>query len=181
MKIFLKENGFKLIFIFSLVIVSTGYYCVVYQSKKVIDKNDGAIVNRSTLDLQEKCSKRAEQFLEGNKHELFSSIDAGKMSYIADHTNHYNKQLDKCFLHTSEFFVLESQNKGFSSTEYLYDVYENKKYASFHKFVKPEEKNITTKPQTCEMLEEDCIAVNQFGYDISQEKFDKFVGNYMEH
>jgi hypothetical protein len=73
---------------------------------------------QSTLALQEKCHEGAKKFFFEFKGQYRSDSDLWP-----DYTSHYNKKLDRCFIHIS-VFTLTKGGTGEILSQYLFDVFE---------------------------------------------------------
>jgi len=85
-------------------------------------------INKSTLDLQGMCARGAKSFFNDRypKREYVPGIE-DSFSY----TNHYNRNLDKCFILVSEHHGSGSgEDTIINDSLLLYDVYEQKELAT---------------------------------------------------
>lgn len=122
--------------------------------------NSYAASIKEEYELQERCSKRAE--------ELFRK-EYGNETMSNYYTNHYNRKLNKCFILVTETSIHEDKETreklGVSSTyKTLLDINENKEYGGFFKFSKGG-------LMQCEVLGKHCN---------SESEWDAFVKPYME-
>ncbi len=120
MKNFIKENWFRITILFmtSLIIFLIIYLYNDFQ----ISKSERQVLE-STLTLQEQCATAAQKFF--NEDRWGRAIEDTNSSDI-DHTNHYSSKHNKCFILITE----KISNKFIGTSQVLYDVLENKKYAS---------------------------------------------------
>jgi len=92
--------------------------------KQVQELQAEAKNNQTTTDydLQAKCSRDAKTWFTEN-------WSSDKDTILLDHTNHYNKSLNKCFV----FVEYHYRSTSFSWTNdmSLWDVYENSQYGTF--------------------------------------------------
>jgi len=88
------------------------------QSKQVeaLSKKREQDIAKQDMDLQEECSKITSEYIK--------KTDFSNISHV-NYTNHYNKKLNKCFMH------LTAGGNGEKYIEGLYDINENKQYGYF--------------------------------------------------
>jgi hypothetical protein len=133
----------------------------------------------STLALQEKCSKGAnELFYEGHASTMTQSETLGNC--FNSYESHYNKKMDKCFILDRSTCV----NKGVSSLFIsLWDVCEHKQYAGYTSF-RDLEGFLTAR--FCNLGEDrldgvgEVLKVHGKYQDPVKQKFDNWVKPYME-
>lgn len=117
-------------------------------------------------ELQERCSKRAEELFKKECGNYIVSNEAG--TTMSNYTNHYNRKLNKCFILVTQTSIpkdKEAMEKwGVSTYKTLWDINENKLYGSFFKFSKD---GLTD----CEVLGKHCS---------SEYEWDALVKPYME-
>lgn len=121
----------KLSTLFVLVFVAAG--CdntpdrVSRLEKQVQDLQTRVYKDQSAIDydLQAKCAKDANAwFIEGWQRGIPATI-------MLDHTNHYNKALNKCFATVEHHYTTDRKTGTWVGDIALWDVYENAKYANF--------------------------------------------------
>lgn len=108
-------------------------------------------------DLQAKCSKDARGWFNEN-------WSRDKDTLLLDFTNHYNKNLNKCFI-LVEFHYSTDKEGSWTSSMTMWDVYENSKYGEVRKST-----DILTKPEYrtdehvygCEVAGQKCKSVEEF-------------------
>jgi len=124
----------------------------------------GYAYSQSTLTLQEKCAEGAKRFFFEYKDQYRNGSD-----YFPDYTSHYNKNLDKCFIHISVFKL--TKNGEEESVIHLYNVFEGtaesktSAYGRFYKFMD------RTQPPFCIVGDKICH---------SEAEFDALIKPYME-
>jgi hypothetical protein len=117
-------------------------------------------------ELQERCSKRAEERF---KKEYPSTIVSNKDgTLMVNYTNHYNRRLNKCFVVLTAISIPENKETkvmfGVSRDKTLWDINENKQYGAFSEFSK-------SGLVQCEVMEKHCN---------SESEWDALVKPYME-
>ncbi len=177
MESWLKKNWFKAGVLSSLLIISLSvayYYILFLPNKEKLSQqlqvsqsksNINVKIAKGTLDLQERCAKAAEEFFMKNK-----SGD----STIEDYRNHYNQELNKCFILMNS---TKCDKSGCTNTENLVDVFSRKDYAGWFWMNNEGKKYWEVEPQSCELLDEPCKCT---GYFPCVNEFDNFVKKYME-
>ncbi len=109
-----------------------------------------------TFAMQEKCTKRAKEFF----MEKYSGAQAGE---FYDYSCHFNKRSNKCFIEISANF---NQPNYVSNNYFLFDAYEGRQYAYFHKLVNmnAEEKRNWNDipPGDCYVNEKKCNSIEEF-------------------
>ncbi len=83
---------------------------------------DQAVID---YDLQAKCAKDAKTWFDEGW------ADGGKGNILLDHSNHYNKALNKCFTEVEHHYYSEVGRPDWTNNISLWDVYENTKYGNF--------------------------------------------------
>lgn len=120
------------------------------------------VVKESTVaeyDLQAKCSRDARTWFSEN----WSSA-RDKSTTLLDYTNHYHKNLNKCFILVEYHYSVDASSSWMNDMT-LWDVYENSKYGNF-----AESHTIRFKPTvdshdeviTCELLGKKCKTIEEF-------------------
>ncbi|MFA5196301.1 MAG: hypothetical protein WC401_10940 [Bacteroidales bacterium] len=110
---------------------------------------------RSTKDeyiLQEKCGKSCEEYF----RKTYGGLTDQQYTY--DYKNHYNKNMNKCFI------LLDSRSPYSGNRKDLRDINENKQYGSFWR----SSKGVIT---FCRVSKKECE---------SEEEWDSLVKPYME-
>jgi rubredoxin len=119
---------------------------------------------QSTLALQEKCAEGAKKFFFEFKGQYRSDSNLWP-----DYTSHYNKKLDRCFIHI--FVSTFKDGKEENLSQYLFDVFEAGQqsntlaYGRFQKF--PDR----TKTPVCKVGDKICH---------SEAEFEALIKPYME-
>jgi hypothetical protein len=119
---------------------------------------------KETYELQEKCSKRAEEkFREAYGNGTEQREDG---LWSSDYTNHYNTDKNKCYvlLNTTHMPNYKTFFR-FSIAKRLFDINENDEIAAFFKF------DTYKDPSDCRVLNKKCN---------SQEEWNSLVKPYME-
>lgn len=94
-----------------------------------ISCSDSKNGKKESLQMQEMCSKSAKDFFNKNYPESNTYISG--IDDTNAYTNHYNSKLNKCFIVINTHRGSGSGvDKIISDATLLYDVYENKEYAS---------------------------------------------------
>jgi hypothetical protein len=111
---------------------------------------------KEDYELQERCAK--------------SASDSFKKSYgnegiLTHYSNHYNKKLNKCFILIISTTLRKSKQERPSLSKLLYDVNEQKEYASFFMLTDP-------------MEIVDCTVLGKLCY--SQNEWDTLIKPFME-
>jgi len=120
---------------------------------------------QSTLALQENCAEGAKKFFFEFKERYRS--DSG---LFPDYTCHYNKKLDRCFIHIF-VITINKDGKEENPSQYLYDVFTtgtqsaNLAYGRFQKF--PDR----TRTPVCKVGDKTCH---------SEAEFEALIKPYME-
>jgi len=114
------------------------------------EKRDDAV--KQAYELQVQCGKQAEAEVDRMKKEFADAV--------WDETNHYNRKLKKCFL-------ILGTTAGAYNYKSLYDVNENKGYASLALSYE----NFTRSVDYCEVQEKKCQ---------SEEEWNSLVKDFME-
>ena len=164
MKTFIKQNWFKLLIGFGVVllsIVSFLYLQIVRQQQDKINK----------IVAQEKCAQEAKTFFD-----YFVTDPQFKQS--AELSNHYNRKFDKCFVliktynqvNTAGFLSVGSNND-------LYDAVERKVYGSYSWMSEQNKKYWDVPPLWCDMYPDGNKSNHQTCK--SEEEFYKFVDAHM--
>lgn len=123
MKKFIKENRLKII---SMLVIIIGIF-VYFFGYFLPQKNQLAIA-----DLQEKCATQAHITLK----DFANSNSLPPSSSSLSQKNHYNQKLNKCFVLIDNFNPLsslvnpDSVSNPPSSSEFLFDAYENSNLAN---------------------------------------------------
>jgi hypothetical protein len=118
------------------------------------------------FDLQAKCSKDAKAWFDEN-------FPSDKDTILLDHSNHYNKEQNKCFVMIEWHYKSSLYGEGsWTNHMSLWDAYENVERGEFI-----EQHIITFKPpstrnevQGCNVVDKKCSSVGEF---------DDLVGPYM--
>ena len=157
-----NDNRFNLFFGVALLIIILFVVCYIFLLSK---KN---LKVSSSLTLQEMCSKGSKVFFNENYPQNPLQFVPGIDDYNS-YTNHYNKKLDKCF-------ILINDHRGSGSGDHqiisdatrLYDVYEDKEYATWF-----------TGPQRLGEMNNTSF-YNILGNACNDKDFQSFIKSYME-
>ena len=125
---------------------------------------------KEDYELQERCSKRAEEFFRQQWGD--GATEDGLAVYAWSYNNHYNRKLNKClFLLVGRGYYKDKRDAP-SYTEELRDVNEKKEYGHFTQF-RLRAIDEPTPPPICDidLLKKHCG---------SKEEWDAFVKPYME-
>jgi hypothetical protein len=164
MKKFIRENWFKMGIIIALLIValSAAYYFVIFLPIQQQPESLPGQNQVGDIDLQVKCADGAAK--------LFKQLGYDSSKGTDSYTNHWNKNLEKCFM------LIQSSANG-TIYEYLTDVFEIKTYGATWRGV-----DALGDPSTimlsCEMYKDG----NQSSLKNchSEIDFESFVKSYME-
>src|ERR1700727_1379324 len=112
----------------------------------------------ASLDVQSKCSHDAKIWFSENWNRR------DKDTVLLDFTNHYNKEMNKCFIVVQYHYSFGATQGTWMNDMTLWDVYENAKYAQFSEshvmakdFMSVKEDIITCDPPSgnkCKSIEE---------------------------
>jgi hypothetical protein len=132
------------------------------QAQQLSTKLDSA-TKFSILALQQQCADQAQKYL--------AQFDN---SHIKDAQNHYNAQLNKCFVKTTD--VLFEFGRSSTAT-YVADAYEGKYYASYMDIsASPSDPTSKESLQSCRITPPDGQEVDCH----SSGEFDSLIKQYME-
>ncbi len=142
--------GYLILFVFLCV---SSISCADNQKKK-----------KENLEMQVMCSKGSKDFFNKNYPEsLF--VDPEEVS--KGYTNHYDSKLNKCFIRIfTARFSGPVGSRTLSEVTSLYDVYEDKEYATLRSYLN--QGNNT--PYYCKVLGKDC----------NEKDFQNLIKLYME-
>jgi hypothetical protein len=125
----------------------------------------------SSLELQAKCSEQARKF--------FSDMGFAKND-MAGFENHYNSQMNKCFVQVSSSKAFKTDAKKSSSTLWTYrnvfDAFEGKEYGSFAWHDKEGKKYWEIPPFQCEVT----LPSGEKKFCHSDDEFTDLVKVYMQ-
>lgn len=162
MSSWIKQNWFKAGILLSFIVISlsVAYYFLIFlpnNHRVVVDPVSQ--VAGETMELENKCSVASDRFFKENGFDPKNSV----------FQNHYNNNLNKCFINIKSAKVGEDGRLSFHKV--LYDVYGHKMYGEYS--WKPEDgKNYwEVKPTACSILDKPCQAI---------EDYESFVKPYME-
>src|ERR1035437_1110893 len=115
MKIFIKQNWFKLslVIILLIIVISASIYFLTLPSKTSSDKSD--------FSLQANCAAQAKAFFEYYVPDLQERQND-------EYSNHFNTKLNKCFVLITKP-LSPGENSGYYL--YLYDAVEKKGYGNY--------------------------------------------------
>jgi len=88
--------------------------------KAKIEKSNAA----QDYDLQARCAKDARAWFN-------QSYSRDSQTDLLDYTNHYNKNLNKCFATVEYHFTIAPKNPSWMNDMSLWDIYENSQYGKF--------------------------------------------------
>jgi hypothetical protein len=133
---------------------------VTHLEKQVQELQTKVSENQTVIDynLQAKCAKDANTWFDEGWGR------GGKGTILLDHTNHYNKALNKCFT-LVEYHHETDPAPSWTNMVSLWDVYENSKYADFTEnhftYFRP---TLTTSNEvfTCECNNKKCKSFDEF-------------------
>jgi hypothetical protein len=129
------------------------------EMKADVAKKRSAESATADYDLQAKCSKDAKGWFNEN----WASSD--KTTLLLNHTNHYNKAMNKCFVLVEYHYSLPNGDSSWANNLTLWDVYENAQYATFSEshidYQKPTFE-VKDHVMTCELLDRKCTTVEEF-------------------
>ena len=129
------------------------------EMKAELSKKRSSESATADYDLQAKCSKDAQSWFNEN----WASPD--KTTLLLDHTNHYNKAMNKCFVLVEYHYSLSSGDSSWANNVNLWDVYENTKCGTFSEsdiaYQKPTFE-VKDRVMTCDFLDKKCTTVEEF-------------------
>jgi hypothetical protein len=124
--------------------------------------------NLQNLELQSKRARDAKAWFRENWRE-------DQLTTLLDYTDHYNKQMNKCFIMVEYHYKLAASELSWYNDMTLWDVYENLKYANYSESHEIHKVNNYTPVNTifscdvpgakCKSLEEWNKAVNSYMSD----------------
>jgi hypothetical protein len=160
---FIRKNIISTTIIVILLIIVFLLSSQKENSKTLSDSND--------IDLQTKCASSAKSF-----YEYFVTDPVQRAT--AEYSNHYNSNLNKCFVSIKQYSTLDTG--GFHSTgseKDLFDAIEKKKYGSYSWMSEKDKKYWDVPPLWCEMY----VDGNESSLKTckSEEEFDAFTTGYM--
>jgi hypothetical protein len=117
------------------------------------------------LDYQEKCAEQAKK----------AFTDLGyKPNEMAGYENHYNKELNKCFI------VVENTDAKYAPTIWtnksLFDAYEGKSYGEYSWHTVKDKKYWEVAPFTCKVV----MPSGDDKYCASNDEFEELIKGYMK-
>ena len=124
-----------------------------------------AAPSKEENNLQDKCSKGAEEFF---KHKFGTGLEKdSKLVRSRSYTYNYNKKLDKCFILISIYGYPKDNTQGDTVNILLYDINENKELGSLFE-------------ANSERPRSDCIFLNKPAVKCSREEWNSFVKPYIQ-
>ena len=121
--------------------------------KEEINKRQAAV----DYDLQEKCSRDSKAWFKEN-------WVRDKETILLDYENHYNRNLNKCFISVEFHYYLGTHGSWINDIS-LWDVYENMKYASFsehHDVNFPSRAGNEDKVDACDVASQKCSSIDEY-------------------
>jgi hypothetical protein len=118
----------------------------------------------ANLELQSKCARDSKAWFREN-------WQRDKTTTLLDFTNHYNKEMNKCFIMVEYHYSLGNDNVTWMNDMSMWDIYENEKYAQFsesHTFLRnyePYNHVLTCDPpsrEKCKSVQEFNAAMNSY-------------------
>jgi len=140
----------KIITLFSIIVLT---FLLSGCSYKIV-KTDVQNRSESYLDLQQKCSEGAQIFFNKLK---YPETD------VTTYTNHYNKQLDKCFI------LVETNNYSIDApwhTLILSNAYENYSVGNYYLIARTPEDCIVNRYNVDPKENVKCKSIEEFNYLI---------------
>lgn len=125
-----------------------------------------ALAQQASLDLQERCAKRAES--------EFHKMSFQKSPEAPTFISHYNVKLNRCLIETFEYDV--PWGVEFSNDKFVTDAYEGKLFASYVWRTRTGKKYWEVPPTTCDVT----LPSGEETFCKSEEEFDNLVKAYME-
>ena len=121
--------------------------------KAEVNKNRAAI----DYDLQAKCSRDAKTWFKEN-------YLPDKNTLLLNHTNHYNKSLNKCYVSVENHYLVwgDIVSGAWINDISLWDIYENTEYGNFTVNHMMSKSVSTDKVMTCELFDKKCTTIEQF-------------------
>lgn len=129
--------------------------------------NSYAVSSKEDYELQERCGKRAEEFFKKKYGNGVTKIKGGQQE--TEYINHYNKNLNKCFIKLTTSNVLYKQQRPEVVTSFeilVLDINTNIEYARFINIYQKE------RPALCKVEERTCRDL---------EEWEKLTKIYMEN
>lgn len=127
--------------------------------KAEVAKDHAAASATANYDLQAKCSRDAKTWFTENWGK------GDQDTIVLDHTNHYNKAMNKCFVSVEYHYHVAAGKGSWVNDITLWDVYENVKYGLFLEnhtiLLKPEYHSEDT-VGVCEFLDKKCKTIDEF-------------------
>jgi len=156
MKNFLKDNWFKLVIAFIVLLIGTSFFSYYVTISR---KEKAAFQQQNDFDLQKKCSTVANAYFKNSDY---------TENQIATYTNHYNKKLNKCFISIISSNIVP-ENGAKLTYKSLIDASEGKLYAKVHEFLPKD--SLISQTIVCELLDTTCSSPIEYNF---------FIKSYME-
>jgi hypothetical protein len=131
--------------------------------------NACAASNKDNHELQERCSKHAEDFF---KRELNNGVYSDSYgTQNSTYANHYNRKLNKCFFLLSMRIVPHNIDNRKKILKQLWDISEHHKYGTFRASIESTKFQKKYKTTECNVAEKTCHF---------EDEWDALVKPYME-